>query len=228
MKPPASERGAGVSPRAASKQQMEPRVIVEMRTYDYRPGTVPMALERIALGLDERTTLSPLAGLWQTETGRLHRIVHLWPFRDLADRDHVRGRFRELKNWPARTGAWMVAAENKILIPMPFNPPLTPRAAGPVYEICTDTYHSGQLGEIQAHWTKALEERPSPSFIGAWRTELGPMNQWIHIWAFASLEQRAARRHEVVPLAGETEALSSLFATQDSVLCRPAAFSPLH
>jgi hypothetical protein len=38
-------------------------MIVEMRTYSYRPGTVAQALDRIALGLKARTSLSPLAGL---------------------------------------------------------------------------------------------------------------------------------------------------------------------
>jgi len=197
-----------------------------MRTYDYQPGTVHKAIDRIAIGIDERVRLSPLGGLWQTETGRLDRIVHLWPFRDLADRDEVRGRFGRLGHWPARTGEWMVASENKILIPAPFTPALAPRAAGPVYEICTDVYRPGQLKAIQDAWGKALAQ-PTPAFIGAWRTELGPMNQWVHIWAFASLEERAARRAQIVPLASEPDALSALFVSQESALCRPAPFSPL-
>lgn len=201
-------------------------MIVEMRTYDYRPGTAQKALDRIALGIDERIKLSPLGGLWHTITGRLDRIVHLWPFEDLAERANVRGRFGELTRWPARTGEWMVASETKILIPAPFTPPLTAGMPGPIYEVCTDIYFPGQLKAIHDAWGKALSQ-PTCAFIGAWHTELGPMNQWVHVWAFTSMEERETRRAQLVPLVREPEVLAKLFLSQESVLCRPASFSPL-
>jgi hypothetical protein len=204
-------------------------MIVEMRTYSYRPGTVAQALDRIALGLKERTSLSPLAGLWSTESGQLHQIVHLWPFADLADRDRVRGQFSTLPNWPARTGEFMEASETKILKPAAFSPPLEPREAGPIYEICTDTYRSGQLKAILDIWGEAIGRRQPSSLIGAWHTDIGPMNQWIHIWAYRSYEQWAAERPLIVEIASRSGKvdLSAIFAKQESVLCRPAAFSPL-
>jgi hypothetical protein len=203
-------------------------MIVEMRTYSLYPGTVPLALERIATGIDERTTLSPLGGLWQTEFGRLHQIIHIWPYAGLAEREQVRARFKELKNWPARTGEWTEASETKIMHPAPFSPPLEPRAIGPVYEVRTDTYRGGQLGEITKLWSRMFEGGVPDSFVGAWNTDIGPMNQWIHIWGFESLAARAealekydANRH------AEAGTLAKLFVKQETAICCPAAFSPL-
>jgi len=203
-------------------------MIVEMRTYSLQPGMVPLALERIAKGLDERTQLSPLAGLWQTEFGRLHQIIHIWPFSGLAEREQVRGRFKELKNWPARTGEWTDTSETKIMHPAPFSPPLQPREIGPVYEVRTDTYHSGQLGEITKLWTRMFDGKIPECFVGAWHTDLGPMNQWIHIWGFPSLEAReAALRTYDANLHTDAATLAKLFVKQESAICRPALFSPL-
>jgi hypothetical protein len=203
-------------------------MIVEMRTYSLDPGTVPLALERIANGIAERTQLSPLAGLWQTEFGRLHQIIHIWPYADLAEREQIRGRFKELRNWPARTGEWTETSETKIMHPAPFSPALTPRRIGPVYEVRTDTYHAGQLGEITKLWTAMFGGKVPDCFVGAWNTDVGPMNQWIHIWGFASLEARAAVMQKYdANLHSEAGALAKMFVKQETAICRPAPFSPL-
>jgi len=205
-------------------------MIVEMRTYSFRPGATAQALERIARGVGERTKLSPLGGLWQSEIGRLHRIVHLWPYEDLAHRESVRGRFGELRDWPARTGEFTVESETKILKPAAFSPPLAPGRKGPVYEICTDTYLPHALDRIVAAWTPTVAQRAKLApLIGAWSTVLGPMYQWIHIWAYRSLEHRRevlddARRAGIWPPPGDP---SALFLSQESSLYAPAAFSPL-
>lgn len=205
-------------------------MIVEMRTYSFRPGMAPAALERIALGVQERTKLSPLGGLWQSDIGRLHRIVHLWPYDSLAHREAVRGRFGELRNWPARTGEFTVESETKILKPAPFSPPLEPGRKGPVYEICTDVHLPQALDRIVAAWAPAIGRRTELApLIGAWSTVLGPMYQWIHIWAYRSLEHRRevlarARQASIWPPSDDP---SALFLSQETSLYTPAAFSPL-
>lgn len=160
-----------------------------MRTYSFRPGTAGAALERIARGVEGRQKLSPLGALWVSAIGRLHQIVHLWPYRDLAHRQQVRSRFGELQDWPAKTGEFTTESETKILRPAFFSPALEPRRCGPVFEICTDVYHPGALEKIHALWAR---EGAYPGLVGAWHTVLGPMYQWIHIWAYASLDQRSS------------------------------------
>jgi hypothetical protein len=203
-------------------------MIVEMRTYSLFPGTVPLALERIATGLAERTQLSPMAGLWETQSGRLHQIIHLWPYADLGERERVRARFKELRNWPARTGEWTEESETKIMHPAPFSPPLGPRNIGPVYEVRTDTYRPGRLADIVKLYADMFRDGVPSCFVGAWSTDLGPMNQWIHIWGFRSLEARAeALKRYDANLHATQPSPADLFVKQDNVICTPASFSPL-
>jgi hypothetical protein len=187
-----------------------------MRTYSFRPGATPAALDRIALGVEARQKLSPLGGLWLSDIGRRDQIVHLWPYRDLAHREQVRARFGELKDWPARTGEYTESSETKIMHPAPFSPRLEPRRCGPLFEICTDTYKPGTLDEIQDSW------RRNGSFaglVGAWHTVLGPLYQWIHIWAYASLEER--KSNALLSIGNE------LFVKRESGIYSAAPFSPI-
>jgi hypothetical protein len=112
--------------------------------------------------------------------------------------------------------------------PAPFSPPLAPRAIGPIYEVRTDTYQPGQLGQITKLWSKMFDGGVPGCLVGAWNTDLGPMNQWIHIWGFASLEARTAALQKYdANLHVEASALSKLFVKQETAICRPASFSPL-
>lgn len=186
-----------------------------MRTYSFHPGMTGAALARIAQGVDARTRLSPLGALWVSTVGRLDQIVHLWPYRDLAHREAVRARFTELKDWPARTGEFTAESETKIMRPAPFSPPLEPRRCGPVFEICTDVHKPGALPAIEAAWA-AHGDRTG--LVGAWHTVLGPMHQWIHIWAYTTLEQRSQVRK---PECAE------LFVRRTSGIYFAAPFSPI-
>lgn len=47
-------------------------MIVEMRTYLLKPGTVAAFEERFAEGLVARLQFSPLGGLWHSEVGTLN------------------------------------------------------------------------------------------------------------------------------------------------------------
>jgi hypothetical protein len=190
-------------------------VVVEMRTYSFHPGMTAAALARIARGVAGRQALSPLGALWTSDIGRRDQIVHLWPYRDLAHREEVRGRFKELKDWPARTGEHTAEAETKILRPAAFSPPLAPRECGPVFEICTDTYKPGALEAIEKLWEGKVDSR----LVGAWHTVLGPMYQWIHIWAYPSLEARKA--NPLLSLGHEH------FLKRESGIYSAAPFSPI-
>jgi hypothetical protein len=204
-------------------------LIVEMRTYSLRPGTLEAALARIAQGLEERTALSPLGALWYTDVGRLHQIVHLWPYADLAEREAVRGRFGGLKNWPANTSEFMLEADNRVLVPAPFSPPLAPGKRGEIFEICIDDFESQALRRIVAAWQPLVEARMRLApLVGAWSTEFGPMNQWVHIWAYESFEQRLAVREEAARQGWPPAEVTPLLRKQESILCFPAPFSPIH
>ena len=67
-------------------------MIVEHRTYTFRPGTVDGWLKRYETeGLPiQKRHLGHFVGLYVSEIGRLHRIVLIWAYESLADRERRR------------------------------------------------------------------------------------------------------------------------------------------
>ena len=61
-----------------------------------------------------------------------------------------------------------------------------------IYEIRTYNLHPGMVGEYEKRFAESYptREKYSPLY-GFWHTEIGPLNQLVHIWAYDSLQQRA-------------------------------------
>jgi hypothetical protein len=95
--------------------------IYEMRTYTYQPGSIPELLRRWGDSIPHREKLSPLAAGMYTEFGDLNRWMHIWPYKDLAQRAQIRAESRNLAQWPPGTPG-LVSQENKIMIPAAFSP----------------------------------------------------------------------------------------------------------
>jgi hypothetical protein len=104
---------------------LEPRrlgSIYEIRTYTFRPGSIPTVIERWSKMMDERVKLSPLAGCWHTEAGPLHRWVHIWPYQDAAERQRIRAEAVARGVWPPDTSEFLLKMENVLAVPAPFSP----------------------------------------------------------------------------------------------------------
>jgi len=64
-----------------------------------------------------------------------------------------------------------------------------------IYEIRTYTVKPGQVAEYERRFSEGLEVRSKYSQLyGMWHTEIGPLNQILHMWAYDSLQQRAEVR----------------------------------
>ncbi len=66
-----------------------------------------------------------------------------------------------------------------------------------IYELRTYTVKPGTLGDmVKAASTVSREIRGDNygKLEGYWMTEIGPLNQVLHMWSFASFEERAAAR----------------------------------
>ena len=97
--------------------------IYEMRTYTYAPGDVPKVVEAWGTAIHKREEFSPLAAGMYTELGGLNKWTHIWVYKDLNERAHVRTESRKPgTGWPAQSGVRPVKQENKILIPASFSP----------------------------------------------------------------------------------------------------------
>lgn len=102
-------------------------MIVEERNYTLRIGELPEFLRLYeAEGLEpQRRVLGRMVGYFTTEFGTLHQIVHLWAYRDLAERTERRALLAREPAWRAfqqKTAPMIVKQENRLLMPAPFSP----------------------------------------------------------------------------------------------------------
>ena len=102
-------------------------MIVEERIYTFRIGGTAEFLRLYeAEGLElQRRFLGRMVGYFTTEFGTLHQIVHMWAYRDLAERAERRARLAQEPDWRAfqeKTASLIVKQENRLLLPTPFSP----------------------------------------------------------------------------------------------------------
>ncbi len=206
-------------------------MIIEMRTYQLKPRSLPETMKRFGEALPARVKFSPLGGFWHTDVGPLNRIIHIWPYANLGEREHIRAEAAKSGAWPPKIGEFIESMESKILHPAPFSPPLEPRRLGGIYEFRSYIYKPGSIPKVIDIWSAAIGERVKLSpLVGAWYTELGPLNQWVHVWAYKDAGERQRIRAEAVkrgiwpPPGGGGD----LLASQENVLAIPAEFSPLN
>ena len=103
-------------------------MIVEQRTYDFHPGTLPeffrLYEETGARELQMRA-LGDLMGYYVTEMGPLNQTVHLWRYVSLEDRAKRRAELLAQESWReflAQVTPLMVRQESKILLATAFSP----------------------------------------------------------------------------------------------------------
>ncbi|MGH7043739.1 MAG: NIPSNAP family protein [Acetobacteraceae bacterium] len=205
-------------------------MIIEMRSYDLKPRGVPEVEARFGAALAARAKLSPLAAFWHTEVGPLNRIIHVWPYASLEERTRIRAEAVKLPGWPPPISEFIVAMTSEIYIPAPFSPPLEPRALGAIYEIRSYTLAAGQMPGMIERWAPKVPERVKLSpLVGAWSSELGGLNKWVHIWAYKDAAERQRIRAEAVAKGvWPPGSPPGTLVKQENMLVVPASFSPLH
>jgi hypothetical protein len=204
-------------------------MILELRTYTIHPGTLPKVLERFGERLPERVKMSPLGGFWSTEIGKLNQIMHLWPYENAGERERIRAEAVKSGKWPPGTHEFLMDMESKIIVPAPFSPKIEPRQLGNFYEFRTYTYAPGpHIGNAIKIWGEKIAERAKLSpLVFAGSTDLGPLNQWIHVWAYKDLAERTRIRDEAVKKGIWPPNAREGLLRQESWIAVPASFSPL-
>ena len=102
-------------------------MIFDLRTYTIKPNRLARFLEtyeRLALPV-QRKYLGEPYGFFVTHIGPLGRVVHLWQYDDLADRDERRDAMEGDPEWQAYRRValgedTLVDMENQILRPVSF------------------------------------------------------------------------------------------------------------
>ena len=207
----------------------ESNVIYEIRTYRIAPRSLAEVEKRFGEAYEYRKKYSELTAFWHTEIGPLNEIVHVWGYRDLAERARIRGEAMKDSNWPPKIGEFVRAMRSEIVVPFSFVPEVRPGKVGPIFELRYYTLKPGTLPEVAKGWEAKLPERMKLSpVVLAGGVEFGKANGFVHVWAYSSLDQRAQVRAEAVkkgvwpPPGGADQLL-----TQDNKILLPSAFSPL-
>jgi hypothetical protein len=96
--------------------------VYEMRSYTYKTGSIGKVVDIWADAVPHREEFSPLAAAMYTEIGGLNKWVHIWPYKDLEDRNRVRAEASKSSHWPPPTREFLVNQESKIMVPSSFSP----------------------------------------------------------------------------------------------------------
>jgi hypothetical protein len=101
-----------------------------------------------------------------------------------------------------------------------------------IFDHRTYTVRHGQMASYLERYERMalpVQMRHLGNLVGFYVSEIGPLNQVVHIWAYDSLEDRERRRgamqadpdwHEFTKLNAGT------FSHQEIKILKPAAFSP--
>jgi hypothetical protein len=205
-------------------------MIIEMRTYQLKPASIPQFEERFGVALPERLKFSPLAAFWHTEVGPLNQVIHVWPYDTFEQRIQVRTTAIASGKWPPATREFVVEQKSELFLPAPFSPPLEPRQLGGIYEIRMYSFAAGAIPGVIERWSAKIGERVKLSpLVGAWYSEIGVLNKWVHIWAYKDANHRAQVRAEAVAkgIWPPGSAAAGVLLKQENMLVVPASFSPL-
>ena len=204
-------------------------MIYEFRTYDMHPRTLPQYREALTQSLaGGRLELSKLFGYFYSEFGQLNQALHIWPYESMDQRLAIREEANSKDHWPPATGSILTKQNTEIYFPAPFNDESITGEQGPFYELRVYTYGTGEIPGVIDAWSKAIDERRKHSpFIGAWYSELGPLNTWAHMWGYSSLEERSRVRAEMIQRKIWPAPGGPAPRRQTSTLFLPFPFSPL-
>jgi NIPSNAP len=204
-------------------------MFVEMRTYLLKPGTTAAFEERFVEGLGARQQFSKLGGLWRSEVGGLNVVVHMWPYESFEDRERIGQEARKTGKWPPRTHEFIITQENKIIQPAPFSPPLSEKNLGNIYEFRTYTYQPTTMPTVLERFGKVMPARTKISPLAfAGHTLIGPLNQYIHVWAYKGEGERERLRAEASKsVEGWPPPTREFIVKQENMLMVPAACSPM-
>lgn len=192
-----------------------------------RPATGGKAMARLA----ETAPAAPgkLLACWQSEIGTLNQIMLIREHASAADAAKFRQSMMESEN-PYGVGEWTNFSESDTYAVLPFLEPLKPGSYGPFFEVRTYLLKPGKASGTIERWKGALPARLERSpMLTCMNSVSGQMTRFLHIWPYASLDERYKVRQGAVkdgiwPPKGGGELT---MWTQRNDIYVPAPFSPI-
>jgi hypothetical protein len=204
-----------------------------MTSYDVtiitvRPGMHPDALARLKQQRSPATSADDLLACWYSELGALNQILLL---RSCDDDARLAARHAEIlqSSNPFGLSDLITAITMDTYVAFPFMPAMSGGRFGPIYEVRTYGLKPDRLAKTIALWRDAVPGRTTVSpLLAAMYSVTGPSIRFMHIWPYASLDERQRLRTKSVadgvwPPPGGPEQLLS----QQADIFLPADFSPM-
>jgi NIPSNAP len=192
-----------------------------------RPNTLGAVLPKLAEAVSSNTKSGELVGCFTCDIGALNRIAVLTEYSDVQAL--LEDRARSMNGDPYGFAQYLASFEQNTYLPLSFSERIVPGKYGPFYEIRTYGIAAGGLQATSDAWAKGISARNKLSKLLAVMasTETAPQRM-LHIWPYASLDERAATRARaskegIWPPPGGSDHLLSL----QSEVFMPTAFSPL-
>ena len=94
-----------------------------------------------------------------------------------------------------------------------------------IYEVRTYTLKPGTIPEAEKRFGEVLQHREKYSPLGAfWHTELGPLNQIIHVWPYENLQHRIDTRTQAMKDPNWPPKIGEFILNMESEVFVPAPF----
>jgi hypothetical protein len=96
--------------------------LYELRMYTYPAGEIARVADTFAEAYQERAAEYPVAGIWTSDVGNLNRLYQLFPYKNWAHRDEVRGELRRKNIWPPHSDVRPLTQLVRHLTPAAYSP----------------------------------------------------------------------------------------------------------
>jgi hypothetical protein len=194
-----------------------------------RPGTTPKALPQLNQWLGDTRIGGKLLACWFSELGALNQVLLIRENESepaiAVDHDAI-----VRSGNPYGVADMIAAVSTDTYVSFPFMPPMQAGSAGPFFEVRTYLLKPAGLEKTIELWRAAVPNRAKLSpLLAAMYSVSGSVPRFMHIWPYASLDERQRIRGEAVklgvwpPPGGPDQLLA-----QQADIFLAAPFSPIH
>ena len=170
----------------------------------------------------------------QNIVGETWKFTHIWEYKGYAGYDktsEIARNTKEYLDFRAALAKLVNRQTNSLHQEFAYLNTIPPQTLGGIFEKRTYSIKPGSLLEWSELWQDGLIARKQVMRpVGAYFSQVGPLNTVTHIWNFDSFAQRKAARDkcwEIEGWADVTHKTVPLVVTMDSEVMKALDFSPI-
>ncbi len=227
-------------------------MIYDFRVYTLEPGATPdymAGVRELGLPIRQRHGVT-LSGWYHSDIGELNQVVHIWGFKDLKHMQEAKAAVYADPDWTGKyipRNRGFVQAQKTYLMNSPSFAPKYPihGEAEPgsedakkrnemVYDFRAYTFKPGAVPQYMAAVEEVgvpIRKRHGVKLAGWFYSDVGDLNQVVHIWAFDNpkhfVEAKAAVAADPDWSGKYIPAVRGLLTAQNVSLMKSTDFAPV-